>query len=188
VLASYGEVFLGDPMFDPLFGELDRRSAVVLIHPTQHPPSKLLPLDLPLFVAEYPINTTRAALNLMTKGVLQRFPNIRFVLSHAGGVLPYLTWRLANPWVPPVFESDPKTMLRRFWYDIALSAGRQTLGCLKEVADPDKILFGTDWPYTTEESVRLTVKDFTQSGMFTPAQTADIERGNSLKLFPRLAR
>jgi predicted TIM-barrel fold metal-dependent hydrolase len=187
VLASYGRVFLGGPEFDPLFAELDKRSAVVFVHPTQHPEAASLGLDLPLFVAEYPVNTTRAALNLMTKGVLTRFPRIRFLLAHAGGVLPYLAWRLGVPRRPPVFEEAPAVTLQRFWYDIALAAGPQTLGTLMEVANPARVLFGSDWPYTEDETVDLTVRDSAAAPMVSPEQAMAIDQGNALALFPRLA-
>jgi predicted TIM-barrel fold metal-dependent hydrolase len=187
VLASYGRAFLGGPEFDPLFAELDKRSAVVFVHPTQHPEAASLGLDLPLFVAEYPVNTTRAALNLITRGVLQRFPRIRFLLAHAGGVLPYLAWRLSVPRRPPVFEEAPSISLRRFWYDIALAAGPQTLGTLMQVADPARVLFGSDWPYTEDETVELTVRDSAAAPMVSREQASAIDRGNALALFPRLA-
>ncbi len=51
VLASYGDEFFGGAKFDPLLDVLNSRNAVVFVHPTQHPESKKLPLDLPLFVA-----------------------------------------------------------------------------------------------------------------------------------------
>lgn len=186
VLASYGHKFFGGPEFDPLFEILDRRKAVVFLHPTQHPEATDLDLDLPLFVAEYPINTARAALNLITKDVIRRYANISFILAHAGGVLPYLTWRLAIPRVPPVFKMSPHDAVRHFYYDIALAAGRQSLATLTEVADPSRILFGSDWPYTRDETVELTVKDFTEITFLTDAEKLAIEVHNSIALFPRL--
>lgn len=186
VLASYGEGFFGDAKFDPLLEVLNARNAVVFVHPTQHPESKKLPLDLPLFVAEYPLNTTRCALNLMTKRVLERFPNIRFLLAHAGGVLPFLAWRLAIPRVPPVWESSVHEKLRKFWYDIALAAGKSSLLSVKEVADPQRIVFGSDWPYTSDTTVEWTVRDSMVPGLFTAPEQVAMNRTNSLALFPRL--
>jgi len=188
VLANYGEEFFGDAKFDPLFELLNTRKAVVFVHPTQHPESKKLPLDLPLFVAEYPLNTTRCALNLMTKRVLERYPSIEFVLAHAGGVLPFLAWRLAIPRVPPVWESDVYGKLKRFWYDIALAAGKACLSCVKEVAGSQQIVFGTDWPYTSDTTAQWTVRDSMAAGLFTPLEQDGMNRANALRLFPRLAK
>jgi 6-methylsalicylate decarboxylase len=186
VLASYGEGFFGDAKFDPLFEILNARKAVVFVHPTQHPESKKLPLDLPLFVAEYPLNTTRCALNLMTKRVLERFPNIEFVLAHAGGVLPFLAWRLAIPRDPPVWESDVYDKLRRFWFDIALAAGKSCLLSVKEISAPTQILFGTDWPYTSNLTAQWTVRDSMAPDLFTAREQDGMNRTNSFALFPRL--
>ena len=187
VLASYGERFFGDPQFDPLFGVLDARKAAVFVHPTQYPESAKLPLDLPLFVVEYPINTTRCALNLMTKSVPERFPNIAFVLAHGGGALPYLAWRLAIPRTPAVWESDVHDKLRRFWFDIALAAGRSCLIAIKDVAGPQKILFGTDYPYTSELTAEWTVRDSMAPDALSAAEQAGMNYANASALFPRLA-
>ncbi len=122
----------------------------------------------------------------MTKQVLERFPNIRFVLAHAGGVLPFLAWRLAIPRVPPVWQSDVHEKLRNFWYDIALAAGKSSLLCVKEIAAPERILFGTDWPYTSETTVEWTVRDSMAPGLFTAREQDDVNTNNGLALFPRL--
>ncbi len=95
LFASYGEKFLGDAAFDPLLAYLDGAGAVVHIHPGLHPSSRSLELQWPGFMIEYPFDTTRAAVNLVFTGALERFANIRFILSHAGGTLPYLAWRLS---------------------------------------------------------------------------------------------
>jgi predicted TIM-barrel fold metal-dependent hydrolase len=122
----------------------------------------------------------------MTKRVPERFPNIQFILAHAGGVLPFLAWRLAIPRVPAVWESDVHGKLKRFWYDIALAAGKSCLLSVKEIAAPERILFGTDWPYTSETTVRWTVRDSMATGLFTAREQADVNRNNALALFPRL--
>ena len=92
LFASYGGTFLGDTAFDPLLHYLDARNTVVHIHPSLHPSSKSLDLPWPGFMIEYPFDTTRAAVNLLFSGALERFPNIKFILSHAGGTLPSLAW------------------------------------------------------------------------------------------------
>ena len=109
LFASYGEKFLGDAAFDPLLHYLDSRNAVVHVHPSLHPSSKSLDLPWPGFMIEYPFDTTRAAVNLLFSGALERFPNIRFILSHAGGTLPYLAWRLS---VAPMIDKRLKQRTR----------------------------------------------------------------------------
>ena len=102
LFASYGEIFLGDPRFDPLFAMLNERGAVVFIHPGLHPSSKGLALPWPAFMMEYLFDTTRAVVNLIFSGAVERFPRIRFILPHAGGLAPYFAWRLSvSPMIDP---------------------------------------------------------------------------------------
>ncbi len=148
LFTSYDGAYLGDDRFTPLWEELDRRGAVVLIHPNE--PSYALPAVAPASVLEFPFETTRTATSLILAGVLTRFPAIRFILSHAGGALPYLFPRLALSltMMPGVIErvGDPAAAFRAFYYDTALAAGAPTFAALAQIADPTHILFGTDFP------------------------------------------
>src|SRR5260370_2257349 len=89
MFASYVENFLGDPRFDPLLAMLNERGAVVFIHPGLHPSSKGLALPWPAFMMEYLFDTTRAVVNLIFSGAVERFPRVRFILPHAGGLTPH---------------------------------------------------------------------------------------------------
>ena len=192
LFASYGEKFLGDPAFDPVLDALNRRRAVVFIHPTLHPSSRTLALPWPAFIMEYLFDTTRAAVNLLLGGALERFPDIKFILPHAGGTLPYFAWRLAS--TPVIDPTTPQWSrerfaegLRHFWYDNALSAGPTTMGALMTVADPGRIVFGSDWPFVQPPLVAEAIKAHTTPGLHSDAQRAAIDRGNASKLFPGLA-
>jgi 6-methylsalicylate decarboxylase len=184
LFASYGERFLGDPHFDPLMEVLNERGAVAFIHPNFHPNSRTLKLDIPAFAVEFTFDTTRAATNLILSGALERFPNIRFILAHAGGTLPFLAWRLMQvPAIDRRFAALPAEKIaagvRHFYYDTALSAGPASLAALQAVADPARILFGSDWPYAPESVTGATVAAVAGS----PA----IQRTNAARLFPRFA-
>ena len=137
LFASYGEKFLGDPHFDPVLAALDARDAVVFVHPALHPSSRKLELPWPGFMMEYLFDTTRAVVNLVFGGAIERFPRIRFVLAHAGGLVPYFAWRLSvSPMIDARLPQLPREQvyarLRRFWYDTALSPTAQTMACLAE--------------------------------------------------------
>jgi predicted TIM-barrel fold metal-dependent hydrolase len=189
LFASYGEHFLGDAMFDPVLDYLDSRNAAVHIHPGLHPTSKALALPWPGFMIEYPFDTTRAAVNLLFSGALERFPNIRFILSHAGGTLPFLAWRLS---VAPMIDKRLKqrsredifAALKTFWYDNALASGPQPFGALSRIAAPERIVFGSDWPFCNDRVVAEEVADFTAPDFLTPEIVAGIGRNNALTLFP----
>lgn len=158
LFASYGDRFLGDPLFDPVLAELHRRQATVFVHPMGHPSSRALNLKAPLWMLEYPIDTTRAAVNLMISGALDRFADIRFILAHAGGALPFLIPRLCaaatiDPRLSYMTEERVSGYAARFWYDTAQASGRASFAALSEVAQPDHILLGTDFPYCQEQAI-----------------------------------
>jgi predicted TIM-barrel fold metal-dependent hydrolase len=189
LFASYGQKFLGDAAFDPLLRYLDSRHAAVHVHPSLHPSSKSLDLPWPGFMIEYPFDTTRAAVNLLFSGALERFPNIRFILSHAGGTLPSLAWRLS---VAPMIDKRLKQRtreeifagLKTFWYDNALASGAAPMGALSRIAAADRIVFGSDWPFCNDRVVTEEVADFTAPDFLDPRTVAMIARENALKLFP----
>jgi predicted TIM-barrel fold metal-dependent hydrolase len=192
LFASYGEKFLGDARFDPVLAALDRRRAVVFIHPTYHPSSRSIDLPWPGFMIEYLFDTTRAAVNLLFSGALERFPHIRFILAHAGGVLPFFAWRLSvSPMIDPRLPQWPREKifagLKHYWYDIALSPGPQTMGALMSVAAPERILFGSDWPFANARVVAEALNSHTEPALHGPAERAAIDRGNALALFPQFA-
>jgi predicted TIM-barrel fold metal-dependent hydrolase len=192
LFASYGEKFPGDPAFDPLISFLDAHEAVVHIHPGLHPSSRSLDLPWPGFMIEYPFDTTRAAVNLLFSGALERFAHIRFILSHAGGTLPYLAWRLS---VAPMIDKrlTQRTReqifagLKTFWYDNALASGRAPMGALSQIAAPERIVFGSDWPFCNDAVVAEEVADFAAPDFLPPQTVGMIARDNALKLFPSRA-
>jgi 6-methylsalicylate decarboxylase len=189
LFASYGEKFLGDAAFDPMLAYLDGQKAVVHIHPSLHPSSRSLDLPWPGFMIEYPFDTTRAAVNLVFSGAVERFPNIRFILSHAGGTLPFLAWRLSvAPMIDKRLTQRTREQIfagfRTFWYDNALASGRAPFGALSQIAAPERIVFGSDWPFCNDAVVTEEVADFSAPDFLPPQTVAMIARDNALKLFP----
>jgi len=183
--------YLGDPLFEDVMAELDRRAAVVFVHPVAPKSSESLRLDVPGFAAEFVFDTTRAAINLIWTGTLERRPGLRVILSHAGGTTPYLAGRIALLGASPqIRERAPKGVahyLARFHYDTALSANPGALRSLQELVGADKILFGSDFPFAPEPIARASIEGLARYDGFDPAARARIERENALALFPRLA-
>jgi predicted TIM-barrel fold metal-dependent hydrolase len=191
LFASYGEKFLGDAQFDPLLAMLNERSAVVFVHPGLHPSSSALALPWPAFIMEYLFDTTRAVVNLILSGAIERFPRIRFILPHAGGLVPYFAWRLSvspmiDPRLPQLSREQVYAGLKHFWYDNALSPGEQTFGALEHVAAPERVVFGTDFPFANPRVIAEMIKTY-ESGFLSEARRAQIDRTNALSLFPRYA-
>jgi predicted TIM-barrel fold metal-dependent hydrolase len=190
LFASYGEKFLGDPHFDPLMAELDRRDAVVFVHPALHPSSRKLDLPWPGFMMEYLFDTTRAAVNLVFGGTTEKFARIRFVLAHAGGLMPYFAWRLSvSPMIdarlPQIPPDEIFARLGHFWFDTALSPAPQTTACLAAVARPERIVFGTDWPFANAKVIAEASKLYEAAAPLAGVQRAAIDRANALALFPQ---
>jgi 6-methylsalicylate decarboxylase len=189
LFASYEEKFLGDPWFDPVLELLHARGAVVFVHPGLHPSSKGLALPWPGFMMEYLFDTTRAVVNLIFSGAIERFPRVQFILPHAGGLVPYFAWRLAvSPMIdkrlPQLTREQVFAGLAHFWYDNALSPGEQTFGALDHVARPERVVFGTDYPFANPRVIAEAVKTY-EAGFLNDTRRAAIDRGNALALFPK---
>ncbi|GCD35433.1 amidohydrolase [Streptomyces chrestomyceticus JCM 4735] len=182
--------YLGDPYFEPLWDELDRRAANVFVHPAQ-PPMPLLP-GTPAPLADYVFDTTRSALNLVLNGVMSRYPNVRVILSHGGGFLPYAAYRfcgLTSIAVDPDRTSeDVLRDLKRFYFDTALSASPSALPALLAFAKPGHILYGSDWPFAPQEAGSYYNHFLETYPDFTPGQQEAVNRKSAEALFPRLAR
>jgi predicted TIM-barrel fold metal-dependent hydrolase len=189
LLGSTDGYFLGDPRFNELMAELDRRKATVFEHPNLHPTTSQLDLSIPGFLVEFLCDTTRAATNLIFTGTLERYPNVRWILSHAGGFLPFIAWRLslANA-IPSLAIKAPHGVLhhlRNFYYDTALSPSPYAMAALKELVEPDHILFGSDFPFAPASVTGMETEALDKSHVFDGEQKEGIRRGNALKLFPR---
>lgn len=183
VFASYAGKYLGDPHFAPLFEELNRRKAVVFIHPN-HPPYSLKGQP-PESLIEFPFETTRAAASLILSGAMKRWPDISFILSHAGGTLPFLAQRMSGVlyFRPELAETigDPMLAVRQFWYDTALSMSAPQIAALLAVADPARIIFGTDFPMAPVALINSSVDLLAQLDMPDQIRPA-IAYGNAERL------
>lgn len=193
LLANAGGRYLGDPAFDPVLEELDRRGATALVHPTDPPGLDALGFGLPSFLLEFPFDTTRAAANLIASGAAERFRKLRLVLSHAGGAAPFLAWRMAQvgaslPAMRERAPRGPEAYLRGFHYDTALAAGPAALAALAGLVGPEKVLFGTDHPYVPEPGLGATAEGVDGFAGWDEAARGAVLRGNALRLFPRLAK
>lgn len=182
--------YLGDPDFEPLWAELDRRNATVFIHPAQ-PPTPPLP-GTPAPLADYVFDTTRTALDLVLNGVPHRHPNVRVILSHGGGFLPYTAYRfsgLTSTVVDPDRNAeDILHDLQQFYFDTALSASPSALPSLLAFAEPGHVLYGSDWPFAPQEAGTYYNHYLETYPDFSPGQAEAIDRGNAEVLFPRLLR
>ncbi|NYE18285.1 amidohydrolase family protein [Microbacterium immunditiarum] len=187
LLANCAGVYLGDPSLDDLMAELDRREAVVLVHPNTPPGPSLT--GVPVFAADFLLDTTRAALNLVRHGVLRRHPRIRFILAHGGGFLPYASHRIAGLTPGEDGSVDRDRFLREcsaFYFDTALTASPYSLPSLLAFAEPGHVLFGSDWPFASLDNSEHFTAELDAYPLPTGTRRS-IERGAAESLLPRFA-
>jgi len=180
LLSNVDGKYLGDPDFQEIYSELNRRKSVVFIHPNA-PPEDKMPLGKSRAAAlEFVFDTTRAVANMISNATLKRNSDIKFILSHAGGTVPYLTWRMSFG------KTRVIKQLKNLFYDTALSATSYVFPSLLELVDISQILFGTDFPFLPERLIIELIKNFEDYQDFDTYARLNIERENILTLFPRL--
>jgi 6-methylsalicylate decarboxylase len=191
LLASVDDRFLGDPHFDELLAELDRRRAVAFVHPHLHSSSKALGLPAPETMFEFIADTSRAVLNLLWQGKFERYPNIRWIFSHAGGAVPFLSWRWAMFDLDPQFRKrNPQgamAYLSKLHLDTTLSPTDVQLGAALDLVGPERVLFGSDYPYAIPPIMAKQLADLEQVEVFDASSRRAMQSGNALRLFPKLA-
>lgn len=200
---NYEDKWLSDASFIPLYEELNRRKAVVYTHPKQANCCRNLVPNVNEVMIEYGTNTTRSIAGLIFNGLTTRFPDIRWIFSHAGGTMPFLIERFLNGTaaeiVPGLVTKGqggtgklgdnparvPKGVLyeiQKMYYDTAQQSNPVAMRALRTVVPVSQILFGTDYPYrNTPEHV----KGLVQGGVFNADELRAIDRDNAVRLLPR---
>jgi len=187
LLTSYGDAWLGNRAFRPVMEELNRRKAVVAVHPTAADCCRTLeyaPGVGPGSI-EYGTDTTRAIMGVAFSGDAARCPDIRFIWSHAGGSVPFLAGRIegASAGAKEALPHGFIAALKTFYYDVAGAANRGAIASLQQLVPATQIVFGTDFPPGgTSAAVARTLADL---GMFSAADLRAIDRENAVRLLPR---
>lgn len=186
MFTSYGDKWPGDPAFEPVMAELNRRKAVVFIHPTVANCCAVINTGLPQSIVEYPFDEARAVASLVINGVVSKHRDIKFIFTHAGGPTPVLATRLdqmmRHPEVAARVPEGPSAALKRLYFDIANSTTNPAaMAAIMSVAPMQNLLFGSDFPYIPMEKTIGGMAKTVAGGEPTDL----INRGNALKLFPR---
>jgi predicted TIM-barrel fold metal-dependent hydrolase len=187
LFSSYGAQWPGDPAFDPIFAELNRRKAVIYIHPAAPACCANLQPNIPVSMVELFTDTMRAITSLLVNGTFARYPDIRFIFSHAGGTIALFvdrlqTFRNSTPMLQQGTPDGVLAALQRLNYDVASVVNPRNMAALMNMAPITQILFGTDYPFVP---VPATVAPLDRFGL-AAADLAAVNRGNALRLFPRL--
>ena len=201
MLSTEAGHYVGDPDYGELFTELNRRSAVVYIHPG-NPPDRGIPESI-LYPIDTALETVRAVMSLLYNGVFERCPNVKFIFSHCGGITPYLAHRIVRgrQWIegeggadPGMLDEEPENgdaaramgHMQRQYYDNMTANAATGLNTLQAFVDPSHILFGTDHAILPAFYQPLKVRELMGYRGFDDETRMGVERENALRLFPRI--
>ena len=186
VLSNVDGIYPGDERLGPVWTELDRRGAYVLLHPAAPVPAPAL-AHHPIWLYEFPFDTTRALANLIWSGTLERATGLRLQVAHLGGTAPFLAHRIDSlgarePDKASAAPSGALAALARCWYDTGLSNHASAVTATASVVAIERIVFGTDWPYAALPSSGDPAPELEVLGH----DRARVDAGNAGALVPRL--
>jgi predicted TIM-barrel fold metal-dependent hydrolase len=190
VQTSYGDRYLGDSDFAPVWEELDHRHALVFVHPSDPSCCTAIKDGVRPAYGEWPFDTARTVMSLWSSTSLLRWPNIRFIFSHGGGALPMIADRIdkIGRSVPGTTAGagqlvhDALSQIRSLYFDTAQATGAPALAATRALADPKHILFGSDFPYVPAARG----VDGLAAAALRPRELRDIERDNAIAIISRL--
>jgi 6-methylsalicylate decarboxylase len=183
---NYGDKWLGNAVYKPVLEELNRRKAVVYVHPLVAACCNQLSVGTFPAVIEVPHDTTRTVTSLLLSGSFARYRDIKWLFSHAGGTIPMMAGRIDSFYGvrPNLKEFAPDGIqgeLRRLYYDTANATSAPTMAALMKLVPASQITYGSDYPYFPLDQIA----NLRQLGL-TQEQLQDIGSGNAMKLIPSL--
>jgi predicted TIM-barrel fold metal-dependent hydrolase len=188
LMTNIGNRWLGDPHYWPVFEELNRRKALVYTHPVQPNCCAGIYQEFNDAVIEYGTDTTRAIAKLLFSGAAAKYPDIRFIFSHAGGTMPFIAERflrahmLGKPEIKSRLPNGVMPELKKLYYDTAQSAHVWAMASLTRLVPTSQIVFGTDYPYRTAAE---TAQGLKECGCFGEADLHAIDCANAWRLMPK---
>lgn len=185
LLTRAEEIYLGDPRWDPLLELLSDRAAVALVHPTTLPSPP--PAGVSPGVVDFLAETARAAACLVGHDCLARFPGLEVILPHGGGYVPYAAARIAATVSVEMEEDYALAQLRKFWFDCAVTGGPYALPSLLAFAGPERLTFGSDWPFELRPGQARAFTERLDAYPLTPVEAVAMNSENAERLLPRLA-
>ena len=193
VFTNAGGSYLGDSRFDPIFTELQRRAAVVFVHPTASPDPIAHTLGLPDTLLDYPVDTSRAIAKLHYSNTFARTPDVKYQFVHAGGTIPYLASRFAivdemNA-IPGAQERGAfADVLPHLYWDTASAFTDPVLHMLRSVTGLGNVVFGTDYPYPRDAISIGGLHQLQNTAELDDGERLGVLGGSAARLIPRLAR
>ena len=180
-------VYLGDVALEPVFEELERRQAVVFVHPNPSPDAAAHALGLPDNLLDFPTDTNRAVAQMHYTNRFARTPNVKYIFAHAGGSIPYLAARFAiideMGFIPGGEQrGSAADMFRRVYWDTALAASDPVLRMLRDIAGISQVVYGTDFPYQRRDLAVKSKQRILGSSALDDVERRAILGGNASRL------
>jgi 6-methylsalicylate decarboxylase len=176
---------LVEPDYEPVFAELNSRSAVLYLHPAGNSACSPLIGNYHLtWMVGAPVEDTISVMHLITRGIPTRYPNIKIINSHLGGALPMLVQRADDQyrWEAPDTPEPPSVTARRMWYDTVGHGHVPALRCAIDSFGPDRLLLGTDFPYENGDTFLRAVDYINNPQIDTAAARAILDQNASALL------
>ena len=177
---------LAAPEFDSVYEELNRRAAILFLHPCRNGVCSALINDYHLAESFGTcVEDALAVLHLIVREIPHRYPRIRFIVPHLGGLLPTLLERLDNqlPKAHPQLPEPPSVTARRFWYDTVSHGSRAALRCACESFGSSRLLPGSDFPLLLYHEPYDRTFSYIGSSGLSDSDLASILRENADRLF-----
>ena len=193
LMTNYDGVYLGDGRLEPVMDELNRRGAVVALHPTSPPGSEAVALGRSRPLIEFIFDTTRAVVNLILTGTLERHARLKVIVPHVGSALPSIADRVNGFAKLPSTENplqkiDVYGTLARLHYDVAGAPLPHALPGLLAIASAEQLLYASDTPFTPPALIQAGARALLDTDVLDDTQRRGLFTNNAEQLFPRLAR
>ena len=187
LLTSYAGRYAGNPHFDPVFAELNRRKAIAFFHPTMADCCRGILPEVPGPTIEYQFDTARVITNLLFTGTFNRYPDIKFIFCHSGGAMTPQVARIVRhaeetPKIKARLPNGALAEIRKLHYDTAQASGAHNFGALKSFVPISQIMLGSDYPFV---HIGETLDPLLKFGL-SEAELQAVTRDNALGLIPRL--
>ncbi len=185
--------YLGDPKFKPVFEELNRRNATIFIHPVAPPGFENLDTGLPAPTIEYPFDTTRTVMTLVGSGTMDACKDLKIILPHGGGTLPFLALRTSlhlarfSEHLSGKTAEDVLAQYRSFYFDLTAVSHPYAIDALLTLAPPDRILYGSDHPFMPESVADTGFTFLNDKSIPSGERLSDLVVANGNRLFPRFS-
>lgn len=180
---NIGGTYLGDPSLDPIMKKLDEKKAIVHIHPaapSSVPKGVCESLPIPAF--EFFYDTTRTFVNMSMNGTFKKFPEIRFIFSHAGAMIPFIAERVNGIFSISHIDGDMLKDIAHVYFDLAGFCEKYQLQMLLDMAPVSHLFYGSDFPFTPQPVIAQTAAELESTDKLNEAEKLQIFKTNAEKL------